>query len=238
MKHAFLPSAADKAKCNCGRSEVDHTERATCDACGNTCGLEGTVIYGKDLLLCPACFELEKKAMEVAKLQVPAAEIIRVAKVIDTSIQIREDIFNAETVSIKELQDAIGRDDNIKEKHFTLSKAIEERFNHFTEVLNDFKKQQTELLSKQRALQTFYQDLAKQLTIEQRESIKLKDLNYKPEPPKLVKAKPLPTKKFDLNQLKLAANESGISLGALQAVCISRNVSAIEAVRILKELGM
>lgn len=250
MNHSFTESAVDKTKCRCGRSEVDHGSAATCDGCGNTCGVDGKIIGSletvlengnkvalvNNALLCLTCYDIEIKAREVKELQTPAKEILNVSRQIDASIQIKEEIFTAETVAIVELQAAIERDTSITEKHFTLSRAIEERFNKFTSVLHDIKNQQQELLNKQRALQTFYQDLAKKLTLEQREQIKLKDLNYKPEPPKLVKTKS-EVKKFDMHALKFVAQQTGFPMQVLQTICLNRNVQPVEAARILKELS-
>lgn len=250
MNHSFTASETDSTRCRCGRIETDHTKQATCDSCGNTCGIDGKIHGQRNLLLCPECFdkeveayrnsssEIDHTAQIINGLQTPASEILKVSRTIDSSVKVKEDLFNAKTKAIVELQDAINRDDSIADKHFTLCKAIEERFNHLTSILHDLKNKQEDALTDQRALQTFFQMRAQQLSIEQREQIKLKDLNYKPEPPKLVKSKPAPVRKFDINQLKLASAESKIPLQALQAVCVSRNVSALEAVRILKELGL
>lgn len=236
MNHEFTESAADKTRCRCGRSESDHSIYATCDACGNTCGIDAEIHGERNLLLCQECFAKEVEAYKAVKeLQTPASEILQVSRKIDQTVKIKEDLFNAKTKAIVELEAVIVADASITNKHFTLCKAVEERFNHLTELLHDWKSKQEDALVEQRALQTFFQMRAQQLSIEEREKIKLKDLNYKPEPPKLLKKAP-PVKKFDMHALKFVAQQTGFPLGVLQTICLNRNVQPVEAARILKEL--
>ena len=250
MKHEFRASIAEPTLCMiCKYNENDHGPTATCEVCGNsgTCD----IVLG-NMLMCMDCQEKEKKAQEELKSgadarveasRVDANKRIQDAKTIDHSIQIIQDIFNAETVAIVEIRDAIESDASITEKHFALAKSLEERHTHFQDVINAARDTIREAESKQRAIQQYYNELANKLRAEEREKIKLKDVNYKVPERKVAKPKAPSVKKLDKAELIRTANAISkefpqvpvnLIMPNLQTLVISKNMTLEAAANVLK----
>ena len=247
MKHEFRASLAESSICTiCKYTEIDHTDRATCEECGNsgTCD----IVYG-NMLLCTDCQIKELAAQAELKngaesRVIDARAVLDKARKIDQSIHIIQDIYNAETVAIVSIKKTIDSDTNISEKHFALAKSIEERFSHFQEVINAARDSIIEAESKQRAIQQYYNDLANRLRVEQREQIKLRDVNYKvPERKSTPKPRAPSIKKLDKGLLIKTANELSKEFPAvpvnlimpnLQTLVISRNMTLESAANVLR----
>lgn len=253
MKHEFRAGIAEPSICAvCKYKEIDHTNRATCECCGNT----GTcdIVYG-NVLMCLDCQDKEAKAqaelkataesrVEQSRQDTDARAKVSKAQQIDHSIQIIQDIFNAETVAIVEIRDAIDNDASITEKHFTLAKSLEDRHTHFQSIIDAARDTLTEAQSKQRAIQQYYNELANKLRVEEREKIKLKDVNYKPiEKAKVSKPKAPSVKKLDKAELIRTANSIAkefpqvpvnLIMPNLQTLVISKNMTLEAAANVLK----
>lgn len=250
MNHAFHPSIVNAQLCaHCKYDEVSHTNGATCEVCGNSGTVE--IMFG-DILMCMDC--QEKETVAQAELKAGAEERVKAvnnnaratldrAKTVDQSIQVIQDIFNAETISIAEIKLAIDSDDTIVEKHFTLAKSIAERHEHFQLILDAARDTIKEAESKQRAIQQYYNDLANKLRHEQREQIKLKDVNYKPIEKKIVKPKAPTTKKVDRKELIRLAGilnkefpnvPANLIMPNLQTLVISKNMTLEAASNVLR----
>lgn len=252
MKHEFRAGLADALVCTiCKYKEIDHTERATCETCGNsgTCD----IVYG-NVLMCVDCQDKEKKAqedlaagadarVEESRQNADARAKITKAQQIDHSIQIIQDIFNAETVAIVDIRNVIDADESIPEKHFALAKSLEDRHTHFQDVINAARDTIKEAESKQRAIQQYYNELANKLRVEEREKIKLRDVNYKPLEKKIAKPKAPSIKKFDKAELIRTANAINkefpqvpinLIMPNLQTLVISKNMTLEAASNVLK----
>lgn len=242
MNHSFIASIAKKDICAvCKKDEIAHTDNAVCEACGKTGPVE--VKYG-NMLMCSSCIELEAKAW--AESQSPNAQQARVnalnesiekAKAIDNSIQVRTDIFNAATVAILDIKKSIDENETIANKQFALAEYLVERHNHFQTVIFEANQAVVDATNNQRAIQQYLNNLANQLRSEEREKLKLQDINYKPTAPKPVKPKAITTKKakIDKAEVKKYALELGISEFTLQALCISGNITPEQAANKLRK---
>lgn len=196
--------------------------------------------FTSNMMMCAECRQRQKDFEEeiIATQQdrLDAQEVIYAARKIDASIKIQSDIFNAKTVAIHKLKEAIDADESIQDKHFTLARALDERYKHLVDILFSKRAEITEGENEQRAIQTYYNELAKRLRNEQREEIRLKDAQYKPiEPVKILKPKAITVKKYDRAAINAAAIASGLPSQLIQMTCVQRNVTPVEAVKILQE---
>lgn len=156
---------------------------------------------------------------------------------LDARIKISTDIFNAETVSIAEIKKVIDEDESITNKHFRLAQAIETRYKAFSKVVHDKTEEIIELETKQRALQTYFNTLGKELREHEREQLRLKDLQYKPkEPVKVLKPKKekLAVKTYDIAEIRAAAEKYGVMANIVQIFCIQRRITPDEAAQLVK----
>lgn len=155
---------------------------------------------------------------------------------IDERIKIQTDIFNAETISINQVKQEIDANPEIpqSEKYSRLAAIVDDRFQKLTDVLFGLRKETTEAESKQRALQIFFNEFAKNLRKEEREKLRIQDQTYVvKEPPKTVKA---PTvKKYDKDEIKRTSSAHGIPEAVLQMLCVQFNCTPLEAVRKFNE---
>lgn len=183
MKHSFVSGLVDKSKCSfngCGRSLDDHTKLAQCEACPNQCECD---LFGT-MLLCPDCIAkelkvavnqgLETEANNQFVMDNPKQDLIQHSANVDAALKIREDFFNAETISIVELAKECGKD-NAK-----LFDLIKTRQVEFQKKLIEIKESELNLNSRLRAQQQYLHDLAKQLTEQERATRKIEDIKYQP----------------------------------------------------------
>lgn len=245
MNHNFLPSTVEAllGKCAiCRRPEIDHTDRATCDHCSCS-GVE--MFLWLDILLCAECVEKQNQAqqriVETADQRVAAARLIEQSRKIDNSITVFTEIFNAKTVAIHELWKAIEGDPSIpaNEKHFKLASVLDERYQHLKDILFSKRKELGELESEQRAIQVYYNDLAKSLREHEREKLRLKDNTYIVQEPKVVKQPKTVTvkKPYDKALIKTTAAKYGLPEAALQMICVAKNITPEEAAQRLLQAG-
>lgn len=230
MDHPFLPSLTDSAKCNkCKLNQLMHTNMAECETCDHI----GSVEMLGDIAICNECMVKElaaAKAYQAPKLQearhdVYVNEQLNRVKTIDQQVQLRTDIFNAETVAIVEIKALIDSDESITNKPYALASMLTERYLHFKKVIFDLGEQQVEKQNQQRAIQTYLNTLADKLRIEEREKLKISDINYQPSAPKLTISKPKARKSFDKVELAKYAGEVGLPLATFQMLCVQRNLS-------------
>ena len=161
------------------------------------------------------------------------------ATALDARIKISTDIFNAETVAIAEIKKVIDEDSSIVDKHFRLAQAIEVRYKAFAKVVHERTEEIIELETKQRALQTYFNTLGKELREHERAQLRLKDLQYKPkEPVKVLKTKKekLAVKTYDKAEIQAAAEKHGVLPNMIQIFCIQRKINPDEAAILIKEI--
>jgi hypothetical protein len=208
MNHPFVKSLTDDTCARCRKAELMHTDKAICEACGSvgTVDMLGDPTNPKMMLLCSKCMKAEYQASiarakehsdnwEQDKINTavtnPIGAILRSVE-IDKALEVKEDFFNAETTSIIELQSAVTSSVNFENltedeakiarenSNYELAKLIQQRFNHFKSVLFEMKSAEQNLLSRQRAIAVYLNDLAGKLSAEKRAELKIQDINYKP----------------------------------------------------------
>jgi len=239
MNHPFIQSTFDSDKCfRCDYKEIDHSDRATCECCSNS----GIMEIFTDMLMCQECINKEissinaHQAPELQEERAALNQVLVKSREIDSHVQTRMDLFNAETVAIKDLKDAIDADDSIENKHFKLTEVVQERFLQHGKVIFEAKEAQIAATSAQRYIQQYFNELLKKLTAKEREGFQQQNVNYKPIQPKIVKPKKISTKKFDKIELRKVASETGLPQDKLQMIVVQRGITPSEAAEILKNL--
>jgi len=175
--------------------------------------------------------ERNNKLMEMSTLDRQIA--------VDTTIRVSTDIFNAKTVAIIDLKAAIEADDSIENKQYELAKRLKDRFTHLKEVIFERTQDNLKDSSEQRSIQSYLNNLANTLRENEREELRLKDLNYKPLAPKKP-SKPKVKKKigpkFNKVELRECAKALGVDEFTLQMICVSKNMQPKEAAEELKKM--
>jgi len=236
MNHSFNPSV-DPYKCSkCHRLQMDHSNLAICEACPFIGPCELYPDY-TGMLLCASCIEKEELIRNSPAKQQERINNLKLesSRALDYSIQVKEDIFNAQTVSINELKTVIDGDATITNKHFHLANELTVRYKHFSKVIFDKQAEIIEESNKQRAVQSYLNTLSNKLRLEEREKLKLNDMSYTPHEKPISKPKSInPVKKFDKNELVRCSNESGFPMAVIQMICVKKNMTPLEAIIHLK----
>lgn len=248
MNHSFQPSIIDSAKCKiCKRPESDHGPDAECEVCSK----HADCIDVNGILMCPSCLERElvsdpnPKPPEQARsleytdnrnaIQILADEI----KASDAKISNRPEFFNAETISIEEIKTRIIADNSIENKRFELAKIVQQRVIDLEKAIFDADQRRFELGDRQQANRIYLQNLATQLTAEERDKVRIKDINYPIQQPKLHTPRAPSTKsKSNKEELREAAAKYGIAAAVIQTVCIARNMTVEQAIETMLKTGM
>ncbi len=173
--------------------------------------------------------------------QIPINSVLKQAAEIDNNIQVRTDLFNAATVAIVEIKKAIDDDVNIVNKPYALAETLKNRFDHFKTVVFELNQQLVEAGNQQKAIQIYLNTLSNTLRAEEREKLKISDINYKPAPPKIAKERTKSAvsttttkKKLDKSLLRKTAAELNVSEFTLQMLCVSKGISIESAATMLK----
>jgi hypothetical protein len=179
--------------------------------------------------------EKQQERIDLANNRMNVA--LQSAREVDARILVRPDIFNAATVAIVELKQIIDSDGSIENKNFKLAEVLLERFEHFKTVIFEANETVVQATNNQKAIQIYLNQLANQLRAEEREKLKIQDINYKPKEVKPVKPRAIKTAKPKLDKaaLRKYAAELGISEFMLQTIVVSRGVSVEQAADILRK---
>lgn len=238
MNHPYVASADGTDRCSrCKYPFQAHTDKAVCDCCPSIGPVE--IRYG-NMLMCADCWTKEqhvsaehmspenqqKRVQEYRDKENAQQKIIMEARRIDNSIEVRTDLFNAATTSIVDLKKAIDENSEIKNKPYALAEELSNRFNHYKKVVFELNEQLVEAGNQQKAIQVYLNNLANQLRTEEREKLKIADINYRPTAIKSVKPKSISTTgikptKVDKTLRAKYAKELGISEFTLQQVIIA-----------------
>jgi hypothetical protein len=219
-----------------------------CECCPKT-DIEITLHYG-NLWMCDECWEKDNKltaesmkpenvAARVEAVNKPGMIAIEAAKIIDNSIQVRTDIFNAATESIINIKKAIDEDASITNKPYALAETLKNRFEHFKTVIFEAQETIVQAGNEQKAIQTYLNTLANKLHAEEREKLKIADINYRPQVVKPVKPAAIKTSgtkaKFNKAELQKFATELGVSAFTLQMICTQKGITPEQAANILRK---
>jgi hypothetical protein len=268
MNHAFVASPGGIDKCvRCKFPYIAHTAEAICETCPNVGPVE---IRHGNTLMCATCWDKDLNTRQIAANQPNSPytpeqqarhqafrearakeheealnKVLAEAKEKDLKVQLRTDMYNAATESIKELKVTIDSDSAIQNKPYTLAEQLKTRFEHFqsvvfaeSQVISDAEKKIEEAVNNQKAIQIYMNTLANQLRVEEREKLHIADIQYNPSAPKAVKTKNITTKKSTKTspaELKKYAQEIGAPTYILQQIIISKGVDVKTAADILKK---
>lgn len=202
-----------------------------CDYCERTDSIKKV----GDSLVCPDHINENKK---VEQPPININEVLRKAQTVDTSVSTRADLFNAETVAIADLFKAIDEDASIVNKPFAKATALQERINHQKQVIFELNQRIVDEHSRQRAVQQSLNQLANNLRSEEREKLKLQDINYKPRDvriPVTPKAIKHANKRINKDELRAAAKELGIAEFTLQMVIVQKNLTVAAALEMFRK---
>lgn len=208
------------------------------------------------MYMCPTCRDREMAAtvknavfaeQRVAVMNKDMAERLSQEKQVETitkeipiegEIQVRSDIFNAQTISIIDMKKSIDEDTSIIKKHFELASQLKDKFLHLRKILFDVDEARVHISSEQRSIQTYLNELSNRLRDEEREKLKLADMSYQPAVsiPKTRKARKPTGPKFDKKEVIRLAKEINIKEWTLQTFCVRSNMTPVEAAKVLKGL--
>lgn len=235
--HSFHPSSLDILACaSCKRPVIDHTPEATCEACSNT----GPMELFMTILMCPSCKEKEEQFQRANKAteQDRVNETLKRSQDIDYGLKVKEDIFNAETVSISDIKKAIDNDDSILNKPFVLAELLSNRINNYRKLIQEKRNEIDVANNQQRATQQALQLLASQLRKEELDKIKLNDINYQPSekaPPK-VRTVTTPKKDYNKEEITKWANYCNQPIDVVRTIMVAKKMTAEQAGTFLKEM--
>lgn len=222
-----------------------------CEACEKT-EVKITCHYG-NMWFCDDCWEKEQAATkehmspENQQKRVDAyrssveSRVLETSRAIDATIQVRTDLFNAATTAIIDLKKAIDENPEVTNKPYALAEELTNRFNHFKQVIFDAQQQILEAGNQQKAIQVYLNQLANSLRAEEREKLKIADINYKPSAVKPAKVKPVSTTgtkkstKLDKAELRKYAAELQVSEFTLQMLCVAQGITPEQAANKLRK---
>jgi hypothetical protein len=172
------------------------------------------------MLMCKECQAKEKEAWNISQspanieARIQASNIaLESARKIDDGISIRTDLFNAATVAIVDFVKTIDDNPSIENKPYAKAEELKRRFDHYQQVIFDSQSAILDAGNNQRAIQTYLNQLANTLRAEEREKLKIADINYRPtvvKPTKPISNKIKP-KKLDKAEIRKYAAELGIT---------------------------
>jgi len=214
------------------------------------------------MLLCMSCYTKEKEyqspANQDARLVQAKADgiipsgilkigdILDKARAIDYSIQLRDDIHNAETIAHSEIFAAIDSDIAIPadQKQFEKAKFLNDRVNHYQQVIFEAQAVIVEHENRKRVAQQKVNELVNTLRKEEREKLITVSPDYKPGVVKTAReTKPRASKVRTLDKKGLveeanklhAAGYTQVDLSMLQRTCVARQMTPAQAADFLRK---
>jgi hypothetical protein len=203
-----------------------------------------TVHYG-NMWFCDSCWEKESVATAEIKANQQTVSVVtnalREAAHVDNTVQVRTDLFNAQTVSIINLKAEIDNNPEIQNKPYVLAEQLMARFEKFKSVIFEYNEKIVEANNAQKAIQVYLNQMANTLRSEEREKLKIADISYQPTKVKPVKPASIKTtgtsksKKLDKAELRKYAAELGVAEFTLQMVVVAKGCTIPEAAEMLKK---
>jgi hypothetical protein len=224
MNHSFVSQPNSTLCAKCHYDMLSHMDNVACDACSNV----GIVNVVNSMLLCDVCAE---KEISIRSEVIPPHnevnvenEVKQLAKEINPNLVTMEtsmDFFNAETISLIELEKLILADENIPadQKYFELVARVRASYQDYRRILFEATKIQVEIASKQRAQQYYLNDLASRVSKQTRDELKLTNIEYQPK--ELPKA--IPKVRLTPEEKIIASYAAAMNIPIEQARALVRN---------------
>lgn len=210
--------------------------KGDCECCTRT-EVELTMTQPGNILMCSECLADNLEAIEKSK---HAVKVVETARKTDDVIELKQDLFNAGTVSFVELQAAIENNVEIPadRKQFAIMTEVADRIQKLDAVIFADEAALLAKKNERHALLVNAQNVAARLHEKEREKFKQYDINYKPVTPKSVKPKAVKPsgKKFDKAALYEAAKKYGVPAPQVQSIVTAQNKSYEDAAKHLATL--
>lgn len=207
-----LPAAVSKGECEvCGTPDV----KLRLQKLGN-------------ILMCEGCW-----ADEQATVAANAKAVIATSQKIDSTIQLKADIFNAATVSFTELQAAILANTEIpaEKKSESLLTEVASRIAALDTAIFTLTAETVAKQNERNSLLTSAQQIHARLRESERVKFKQFDVNYKVVTPKTVKPKPITVKKTkpNITLILKVAKETGMPASSIRTSMLQKGISEEQA---------
>jgi hypothetical protein len=206
-----------------------------CDYCEST----DSIVKIGDTQSCPLHRNEASKAKatnEPAPININ--EVLKQTRAVDAGVTVRTDIFNNETIAIDEIKKAIFADESITNKPYALAQEVHARYIKYKEVIFEHQQLINEEMNKQRAAQIYLNNLANTLRAEEREKLKISDINYKPRNvamPVNKKTIKMVKTRIDVKELRAAAADLGIPEFTLKMIIIQKHMTVKQAHEMFKK---
>jgi hypothetical protein len=192
--------------------------------------VEITMTHG-NMWLCAACLTKENEATARSKA---AIQVVEDARKKDSQVELKQDLFNAGTVSFIELSAAIEANAEIApdKKNDAIMAEVANRIEKLTAAIFAEEASLVAKKNERHALLVNAQRIAASLHESEKAKYPQFDINYKPQvktssKPKLVKTR----KPFDKAALYDAAKKYGVPAPQVQAIIVAQNKSAEDAAK-------
>lgn len=204
--------------------------KGDCECCIEFTNVELFPVTG-GMLACKRCKELSDAITTATKT-------VEVARKIDSAIELKQDIFNAETVSFAEIRAAIQNNPSIPDdqKEYAYVAECARRIDAISEVI--FADEQA-LIAKRNQRYAWIvetQQAVARLRTEEQAKFKQYDVNFKPPTPKSIKTTE-PTKRapnVKTAELMAIAEKYGVPAAAVKAGMLAFKISAEESAKRLR----
>jgi hypothetical protein len=166
--------------------------------------------------------------------------LVETAIKIDTTIELKADIFNAGTVEAMQVRAAIWANNDIPEqlKEVEYGKFTRERQQQLQKAIFDAKQAIVEMETMSRMWHGQTQQAVAAMKEEYRSQFKDRDINYKPQAPKTIKPRAVKVNSNSVsakNAINTAAEKYGVPSALIRFIMQSRKVEADAAGKIAAE---
>lgn len=204
------------------------------------CSKMAVLVMRNKMAMCPDCIGQEDKAMVVK-----ADAIIAQAHVVDASIQVKMDVFNATTVASADIRASIENNPAIAadQKDYAMAQEMLARFKHMQQVVFETRQALIDRETEMRAYQTLTQTYAGKLRTELKDQFKSFDVSYQPVQVKTPKAKSTSSSSkassFKKSELNDACVKYGVDATLVRMTMIQKNINAdVAAQQVARSLGL
>jgi hypothetical protein len=201
-----------------------------CEVCTRPEGIEAklTLMHG-NIWMCPTCCEEDTTLTTQT-----AKNVIDFSRKIDTQVVLKQDVFNAGTISFIELQAAIENNAEIpaEKKNLSLMQEVAARIETLNAAIFSEEAALIAKKNERHALLINAQNVAARLHAVEREKFKQYDITYQPAKPKTTKPKAVKAPaKFDKTAVFEAAKKYNVPAAQVQSLIVSKNLSAEDAAK-------
>lgn len=203
-------------------------KKGDCEACDKV----DVMLYLEfgNIWMCADC-RAEQQAIATSN----SKAVIEASRKVDTQIELKQDVFNAATVSFVELQAAITANDEIpaNRKDYALMEEVAARIDKLSKVIFEEEAALVAKRNERHALLINAQVVAAKLHISEREKFKQYDVNYKPVTKPVVKSpSKTPKAKWNKAEVVAACNKyPGVPMAQVQSLIVARNMNPEDAAK-------